>query len=298
MSIPSNWYEDFFHGVPLDLWRQAIPPEQTKAEADFIVKALQCDHGSHLLDVPCGNGRLALELAKRGYRVTGVDISEEFIDEARSSAIRLGEDQPPATETALRHVSEPRAVATGSNDSAELDDPVATALGSDTDSPSGGSDSVDFVLGDMRRIEGEAIYDGAYCFGNSFGFLEYADMESFLNGMARALKPGARFVIETGMAAESILPKFEAESSHEIGDIFTTIKEQYLAAESCVDSEYIFERDGKVESRKAKHWIYTAGEIRRMLERAGFAVKGIFGSLDRKPYELGSTELFVVADRA
>ena len=258
-EIPTSWYEDFFHGVPLDLWRQAIPPEKTMAEADFLVKALRLDPGSHLLDVPCGNGRLAFELAKLGYRMTGVDISEEFIAEARSSVIRLGKDQPPAT--------------------------------------AGGSDSVEFMLGDMRRIEGEAIYDGAYCFGNSFGFLEYADMESFLNGVARSLKPGARFVIETGMAAESILPKFEAESSHQIGDIHVTIREQYLADESCVDSEYIFERHGKTESRKAKHWIYTAGEIRRMLERAGFEIRELFGSLDCRPFALGSVELFVIADR-
>ena len=29
MSIPPNWFETFFHGVTLDLWRRAIPPEQT-----------------------------------------------------------------------------------------------------------------------------------------------------------------------------------------------------------------------------------------------------------------------------
>ena len=230
------------------------------AEADFLVKALRLDPGSHLLDVPCGNGRLAFELAKRGYRVTGVDISEEFIEEARSSEIRLCKDQPPAT--------------------------------------AGGSDLVEFVLGDMRRIEGEAIYDGAYCFGNSFGFLEYADMELFLNGIAHALKPGGRFVLETGMAAESILPKFEAESSHQIGDIHVTIKEQYLAAESCVDSEYVFERNGKTESRMAKHWIYTAGEIRRMLERAGFQVKDLYGSTKCDPYVVGAVELFVTTERS
>ena len=255
-EIPTNWYEDFFHGVPLDLWRKAIPPGHTRAEADFLVKALQCPKGLHLLDVPCGNGRLSFELARRGFRVTGVDISEEFIEEAR------------------------------------LHNPPATA---------GGTDSltrVEFVLGDMRRIEGEAIYDGAYCFGNSFGFLEYADMESFLTGVARALKPGARFVIETGMAAESILPKFEAESSHQIGDIFVTIKEQYLADESCVDSEYIFERGGKTESRMAKHWIYTAAEIRRMLERAGFKVKDLYGSTKCDPYVVGAVELFVTTERS
>src|SRR5689334_12128655 len=83
MTIPSNWFEDFFYGLALDLWRKAVPPEHTKAEADFIAEALQCYAGAHLLDVPCGNGRLSFELAGRGYRVTGIDISKEFINEAQ-----------------------------------------------------------------------------------------------------------------------------------------------------------------------------------------------------------------------
>ena len=92
MSIPSNWYETFFHGVTLDLWRRAIPPEHTKAETQFLIQNLNCAPGEHLLDVPCGNGRLAFELAKRGYRVTGVDIADEFIEEARSD--RHKSDRP------------------------------------------------------------------------------------------------------------------------------------------------------------------------------------------------------------
>ena len=262
MAVPANWYENFFSGLALDLWRKAISPEQTRAEADFITDSLGCPAGTHLLDVPCGNGRLSFALARCGYRVTGVDISDEFIAEARSL------------------------IAAGRSD------PSTEAGGTDP------TPRIEFILGDMRSLEGEAIYDGAYCFGNSFGFLEYSDMEKFLKGVARALKPGARFVIESGMAAESILTKFEAEASHQIEDIQVTIREQYLAEESCIDSEYIFERGGKVESGKAKHWIYTVAEIRRMLERAGFVINDVLGSLDRKPYELGSTELFVVAQRA
>jgi SAM-dependent methyltransferase len=258
MTIPSNWYESFFHGVSLDLWRKAISPEQTEAEADFVVKVLGCEQGSHLLDVPCGNGRLSLELARRGWWVTGVDIAEEFIEEARASS------------------------------------------GSDPPADAGGTDSIaraDFLLGDMRHIDGEAVYDGAYCFGNSFGFLEYADMERFLSGVARALRPGAHFVIETGMAAESCLLKFEPESSHQIDDIRLTIKEQYLAEESCIDTEYVFEQNGKIDSRNAKHWIYTVGEIRRMLEHAGFEILNLYGSLKCGSYTLGSDELFVIARR-
>jgi hypothetical protein len=75
-----------------------------------------------------------------------------------------------------------------------------------------------------------------------------------------------------------------------------TIKERYRAEESCIDSEYIFERDGKSETRKSKEWIYTVAEIRRMLEHAGFEVLEIYGSLKFEPYKLGTRELFVVTE--
>ena len=261
MPVSSNWFETFFHGVTLDLWRKAIPPEQTTAEAEFLIDHLNCDAGARVLDVPCGNGRLSFELAQRGLRITGVDISEEFIEEARS--IQSNQSGPPAT-----------------------------AGGSDL------STRVEFLLRDMRHLEDQAIYDGAYCFGNSFAFLEHAEMNRFLGAIARALKPGARFIIETGMAAESVLPDFEEQSSHELGDMALTIKERYIAAESCIDSEYIFERDGQTESRLAREWIYTVAEIRRMLESAGFSVLDLYGSLKCKPYKLGSQELFIVSERA
>src|SRR5688572_20371919 len=272
MSIPPNWYETFFHGVTLDLWRRAIPPEQTTAEADFLIQNLNCDRGAHVLDVPCGNGRLAFELANRGYRVTGLDLAEEFIDEARASAGGL---LNPVASTTPRGLP-----ARGPR----------SAPGTDLNQP------VEFIFGDMRFIEVLGVYDGAFCFGNSFGFLEYADMEKFLAGVRRALKPGSRFIINTAMAAESVLPDFEEQSCHEMGDIVMTVKERYVAEESCVDSEYIFERNGETDSRKAKHWIYTVAEIRRMLERAGFEVVNCVGSLEGEAFQLGSRELFVVSE--
>ena len=56
-------------------------------------------------------------------------------------------------------------------------------------------------------------------------------------------------------------------------------------------------RDGKVETRQSKHWVYTVGEIRRMLERTGLAVLSLYGSLDCQPFNLGSHQLFVVAQK-
>jgi len=259
MNVPATWFESFFHGVTLDLWRRAIPPAQTEAEGEFLIEHLQCSPGARVLDVPCGNGRLSFELAKRGLRVTGVDISEEFIDEARS-------------------------IQSGMYDS--------SAHADGTDSVA----RVELVLSDMRKLEGDSIYDGAYCFGNSFAFLGHDQTEVFLRAVARVLKHGGRFIIETGMAAESVIRDFEEQSCHELGDLSIMIKERYVAEESCIDSEYIFERDGKRESRLAREWIYTVAEMRRMLGRAGFEVRDLYGSLKCEPYKLGSRELFIVSE--
>jgi len=248
MTVPSNWYENFFHGIALDLWRKAVSDEQTKDEVDFLVKTIECAAGSRLLDVPCGNGRHSLELAKRGYRMTGLDISEQFIEEARASSSATGAQ-------------------------------------------------IELVLGDMRHVEGETKFDGAFCMGNSFGYLEYCDMEAFLNGVSRALKREARFVVGTGMAAESILLNLKERTWYQVGDILFAIENHYQVEESCLDTDYTFVRDGKVETRQSKHWVYTVGELRRMLERAGLAVQGLYASLDCQPFTLGSHWLFVVAQK-
>jgi hypothetical protein len=98
------------------------------------------------------------------------------------------------------------------------------------------------------------------------------------------------------MAAESVLPDFEEQSCHELGDLSLTIRERYVVEESCIDSEYIFEREGKKETRAAREWIYTVAEMRRMLGRAGFEVLNLYGTLQREPYRLGLRELFIVSE--
>jgi SAM-dependent methyltransferase len=87
-KVDPEWWRSFFHGIVLDLWRQAMTPERTIAEADFIEAHAKLRPGARILDVPCGNGRIALELAARGggYRLTGVDIADEFIAEAKAAS--------------------------------------------------------------------------------------------------------------------------------------------------------------------------------------------------------------------
>jgi len=89
MSEPA-WARDFFTGLFVDLWLQVPTATQTAAEVDFLEKVLRLHAGSRILDVPCGGGRHALELAARGYEATGLDLSPEFLAAARTSSAQRG----------------------------------------------------------------------------------------------------------------------------------------------------------------------------------------------------------------
>ena len=58
----------------------------TRQEVDFVVDHLGLTPGARVLDVGCGPGRHAHELARRGIEVHGVDISETFVELARADA--------------------------------------------------------------------------------------------------------------------------------------------------------------------------------------------------------------------
>jgi len=80
-----NEWEEFFNGhapVYMDnsFTRNTVP------EVEFILEELRLPPGSHILDMGCGTGRHAVELAKRGYQVTGVDISSGMLTEAEKAA--------------------------------------------------------------------------------------------------------------------------------------------------------------------------------------------------------------------
>jgi len=66
--------------------------ENTPAQVDFIERALALAPRQQVVDLGCGHGRHAIELARRGYRVTGIDLSESFIGAATSAALAAGVD--------------------------------------------------------------------------------------------------------------------------------------------------------------------------------------------------------------
>ncbi len=83
-----NWFNPLAAFVGRAYLRNAFT-KGTVQEIDFLVDALELRPGMRVLDAGCGPGRHALELARRGIGVVGVDTSPEFLALARADAGNL-----------------------------------------------------------------------------------------------------------------------------------------------------------------------------------------------------------------
>jgi SAM-dependent methyltransferase len=84
-----DWWQTWFGPGYLDLY-DALLAERTPVEVDQVEALLHLHPPRRILDLPCGQGRHAIELARRGYEVTGVDLSSYMLDVARERAQAAG----------------------------------------------------------------------------------------------------------------------------------------------------------------------------------------------------------------
>ncbi len=80
-----QWYEDLFENYAEGYDKEPFT-QGTIGEVDFIEQEINFDKTKRILDIGCGTGRHAIELAKRGYQVVGVDLSESQLKRAREKA--------------------------------------------------------------------------------------------------------------------------------------------------------------------------------------------------------------------
>jgi SAM-dependent methyltransferase len=222
MDVQTVWWQSFFEGGAVTMWLQALPAEHTEREADWLAGILAASPGAEILDVPCGAGRLSLALAERGYRLTGVDWSREFLGHARS------------------------------RDAAQ---------------------QVTWERRDMRDLPWSGRFDGVFCVGNSFGYLDDEGNLAFLRAVRTVLKPGGRFVLETPMVLENLLNHLQPRPWWKAGEFHLLVENQYDPARSRLDIEYTFVSNGRVEVRRGSHRAYTFRELTDLLAGAGFAVE-------------------------
>lgn len=84
-SAFAAYYDAMMHDVDYDGWAARLDA--------LLRKHLLEGNGaanSSLADCACGTGALSIRLAQRGYRVTGVDLSQDMLRQAQEKAMRLG----------------------------------------------------------------------------------------------------------------------------------------------------------------------------------------------------------------
>jgi len=244
----ANWWEGFFSGLWMEVQRRLRTVEETHAEVDFIERTLRVKPGDRLLDIPCGVGRHTIELATRGYDVTGVDITKPFLEDARRDAARRN---------------------------------VAVRL----------------EQRDMRTPDWVAEFDGACNMCGSFGYFEEKENADFLAGMARALRPGGRFVMDTHVT-ETLLARLTRERDwRRVGDTLVLEERSYDPASSRTHTEWIFVRNGQVSRHSTSVRLYSYRELIELLASAGFSGVETYGSLKLEPFDLSSPRLYLVAEK-
>jgi 2-polyprenyl-3-methyl-5-hydroxy-6-metoxy-1,4-benzoquinol methylase len=83
------WYETLFTNYAQTYDREPFT-RGTLGEVDFIEREIKFNKSTTILDIGCGTGRHAIELAQRGYEVTGIDLSDSQLQRARKKAKNAG----------------------------------------------------------------------------------------------------------------------------------------------------------------------------------------------------------------
>lgn len=159
---------------------------------------------------------------------------------------------------------------------------------------------IEWRPGDMRELPFDAEFDGVYSFFTSFGYYDDEENERVLAGIARALKPGGRFLIEM-LNRDWLLthPQQRTWTQQDDGALLmeeTTIE---LAASRVITRQMLIDPQGG--PRVTKEYAlraYTCAELTSLLRRNGLRVIETWGGINREPYTTESRRLALLSERA
>jgi 2-polyprenyl-3-methyl-5-hydroxy-6-metoxy-1,4-benzoquinol methylase len=83
----TQWYEQLFTNYAKTYDTEEFT-QGTTGECNFLEKEIDYNNKFKILDIGCGTGRHAIELAKRGYSVTGIDLSVSQLEHAKEKAVQ------------------------------------------------------------------------------------------------------------------------------------------------------------------------------------------------------------------
>ncbi|HLW70479.1 MAG TPA: class I SAM-dependent methyltransferase [Candidatus Binataceae bacterium] len=245
----SAWYVDFFRNDYLSVYGHLFTTERAEKETVFVAEVLELKPGARVLDLCCGPGRHALSLAQRGFRVTGLDLNQAYLDAAQRAA-------------------------------------KAAKLNLET------------VAADMREIPFADSFDAIVNMYSSFGYLESeADDARVLQSVARASKPGGRFLLDM-LNREWAVANYIPHDWHSGADgtLYVERRELDLASSRMHVSFTIIDPDGGRRDSVGHHIrLYSLTETTRLLEQAGLDVTGVFGGFEGEPYAIATRRMIICA---
>lgn len=87
--MKKQWYEALFENYGEKYDKECFA-QGTIGECDFIEQEIDHNKALKIIDIGCGTGRHSIELAKRGYSVTGIDLSQSLLEKAKEKAKKTG----------------------------------------------------------------------------------------------------------------------------------------------------------------------------------------------------------------
>lgn len=243
------WFEEIFD----EDYLRTLPfltPQATQAEALFVADALGVEPGMRLLDVGCGYGRHAMELAARGYQIVALDLSLPLLLRGADEAQRRGLN-------------------------------------------------INFVHGDMRELAFESQFDGAYCLFSTFGYFDEENNRKAIEGMARAIKPGSRVVLDV-LNRDYLIGDLPTRVWWE-GDGCVVLEEvdfNYFSSRVHSNRSVVFD-DGRQIEQEISLRAYSLHELGKLLHAAGLRVIEVSGSMATRGRFFGnqSRELIIIAEK-
>ena len=153
-----------------------------------------------------------------------------------------------------------------------------------------------FIRRDMREIDFEGEFDGAFNWFTSFGYFDDAGNAAFLGKVFRALRPGGRFAVELINKAW-LLANYKPVTVDEVAGVHIESRHRFDAAASRTVSETVFEKGGKVEKHNDSIRVYSPPEMEAFLTEAGFDDIRLLAAEGAEPPSPESPRFIAVAVR-
>lgn len=151
-----------------------------------------------------------------------------------------------------------------------------------------------WVRGDARALPLRQLFDGCTLLFNSIGYGTDEDTLAMLKATRGVLKPGGRLLLECVHRDQHQSTASERDWT-ELQGVRVLTERSFDPFEGVQRATFRFQRDGREVVKEFRHRLYTATELVRFLDEAGFRKQDFFGGWDLRPFTAKSPLLIARA---